>query len=162
MANENQDGKSQKLELDLEQLESMSMYKKSNVIFEQYKEEEHDELEMILENEFLADHDEELTSLQIQEGKNSKPLGPMALECLERKRMEKIIKLIPNWDTPAAIAGKKGYYIDYYKNTFQGVSLAFFMTAYHYDNIYKFDCCAPNANKDIGETTKDVTDHDAS
>jgi hypothetical protein len=32
--------------------------------------------------------------------------------------MEKIIKLIPNWDTPAAISGKKGFYIDYVKQTY--------------------------------------------
>lgn len=98
----------------------MSMYKKSGVVFEQYKEDDEDELAVILEEEYLdeADEDEDtLTSLQIQEGKNSRPLGPRALECLERQRMDKIIKLIPNWDTPAAISGKRGYYIDYYKNT---------------------------------------------
>ena len=161
MAEEIEDGKSQKVDLGFEEYEKMSMYKKSGVVFEQYKEDDDDELAVILEEEFLEDHDEDLTSMEIQEGKNSKPLGKRALECLERQRMEKIIKLIPNWDTPAAISGKRGYYIDYYKNTFQGVSLAFFMTAYHYDNIYRFDCCSPNANKDIGEVTKDVKDHDA-
>jgi len=75
--------------------------------------------------------------------------------------MDKIIQLIPNWDAPAAISGKKGYYIEYYKNTFQGISLAFFMTTYHYDNIYKFETCSPNNNKDIGQTAKEIKDHDA-
>jgi hypothetical protein len=42
------------------------MYKKSGVVFEQYKEDdEEDELAIILEEEYLDEHDEELTSLEI-------------------------------------------------------------------------------------------------
>jgi len=42
------------------------MYKKSGVVFEQYKEDdEEDELAIILEEEYLNEHDEELTSLEI-------------------------------------------------------------------------------------------------
>ena len=40
----------------------MSMYKKSGVVFEQYKEDDEDELAVILEEEYLDDHDEDLTS----------------------------------------------------------------------------------------------------
>ena len=74
--------------------------------------------------------------------------------------MVKIMQLIPNWDAPAATSGKKGYYINYFTDTLQGISLAFFMATYHYDDIYKFDTCSPNNNKDIGQTAKEIKDHD--
>jgi hypothetical protein len=48
----------------------------------------------------------------------NKALGARALEYLEKSRMDKIIRLIPNWDTPAAISGKHGFYLDYYKGIF--------------------------------------------
>ena len=43
----------------------MSMYKKSGVVFEQYKEDDEDELAIILEEEYLDEHDEDLTSMEI-------------------------------------------------------------------------------------------------
>jgi len=42
------------------------MYKKSGVVFEQYKEDDdEDELAIILEEEYLDEHDEDLTSMEI-------------------------------------------------------------------------------------------------
>lgn len=67
MANEEaEDAKSQKLDLPIEEYEKLSMYKKSGVVFEQYKEEDGEELAMILEEEYLEDkedNEEGLTSL---------------------------------------------------------------------------------------------------
>ena len=72
-----------------------------------------------------------------------------------------MLSMIPNWSEPSAIKGKDGYYLDYYKETFQGIPLGFFVTSYMFDDYYKFDTCAANKNLDINAHTKDLKDLDS-
>ena len=67
----------------------MSMYKsKTGALFEQYIKE--DELQEILEFEYLDDLESKqvdtdpITSEQIEQGKIKKPLGPLALDYIEK------------------------------------------------------------------------------